>query len=178
LIDNHAERQAKGNRAGGNIAERRAREYCERKGIGFGQFGFNELGDPSSSIFPVWKISSTLRAAPDFIIYPPSGRWNWLEAKGFARHNGNGFRLHAKKIPLYEHWQKWYPVLLFIHDIDERVDYIVSLDSLSKHIADTAMSPSGYYDRATMGKKKPYFEFFEEVLEPLNMANAYQDRAV
>jgi len=186
-LTEYDDRQEKAKRDGGNLAERKAREYCERKGIGFARFGFDELdtnrrkffdGLTLEDSFPYWKIAATIRAAPDFIIYSPSKRWSWLEAKGFARHNGNGFRLHAKKIPHYQHWQAWYPVLLFIHDIDNDNDYIVRLDSLTQHIEETGMEPSGYYDQRTMGKKKPFFEFFEEVLEPLNLANALRDRPV
>ena len=113
------------------IGEPKAMEYLERRQTRFMRFGLDAL----DTDYPIWKIPSPIRSAPDWIIFNDYDEAFFFEAKTFR--GEAKFKIHDMKN--YRRWNNDMPIIFFLYDIGNKAFCEVTFNELTHIIVNNKL---------------------------------------
>ena len=105
-----------------DIAEDKCKEFLDKKGITWTQFGFDCRDTVSGRDF--MKLDWRLRCKPDFMLFLKQPVM--MECKGFR----DELKLKVDDIKAYDWWAKFHPISFFLYSTQARKHFTVSYKDL------------------------------------------------
>ena len=117
---NHTESFKKRNSI--DIAEDKCKEFLNKKGITWTQFGFDCRGVVGGKDFV--KLNPMLSSMPDFMLFLDQPVM--MECKGFH----DVLKLKVDDIKAYDYWTKFHPMSCFLYSTKAKKHFLVAYDKL------------------------------------------------
>ena len=91
-------------------SEAKAIQYLVNRDIPYIRYGLDVL----DSDLPIYKISSLIRSAPDYIIFNQYGSPLFFEVKGFR----DCIKIKLHDVENYEKWNNHMGMIIFLYDVE------------------------------------------------------------
>ena len=121
-----------------NIAEIKAREYYQKKGLYITRFGFDEKNEPVPLKY-FHLVPEQIRNMPEYLLI---GKKSWLlEAKGCR----DVLRIKLDDLEGYKFWDKICPIVIFAYSYKYNCCYIFTYKKLVELLEFDGMATKGKY---------------------------------
>ncbi len=130
--------------------EKIAEKCWSSRNIRYVRYGLDCL----DSGYPIWKIPSFVRSAPDYIVFNNQDNPCFVEVKGFE----SCVRLKEEDLKSYKEWNECLKIMLFLYNINDKSYCEIMLDTILNHIESGTTGKGNYKDKDKNGEPnlKPY----------------------